>query len=223
MNYAMIRRLICKEWYFSSWAVLAVFLLGVLGLAIVWLGGGWVRIVGSVALNCGLVMLVYLPALTIISERNDQTLAFLMSLPISAREYTAAKVFGSLLIFIVPWALLMGASALAILGSEDIPDAAFPAMVCLVAMVFFFFVLNLGVSIVSESSGISMAVITAGQVLFWFAFSMATQLPGLLVGQPGVQGGWTTFNLATLIVAAVSTPLILIATFYLQSRKTDFI
>ena len=41
---------------------------------------------------------------TVVEERTDQTLPFVMSLPISAAEYTTAKILANLLIFLIPWA-----------------------------------------------------------------------------------------------------------------------
>ena len=43
-------------------------------------------------------------------EGREQTLPFVMSLPISYREYTAAKLLGILGIFLIPWSLFMAAS-----------------------------------------------------------------------------------------------------------------
>jgi ABC-type Na+ efflux pump permease subunit len=50
---------------------------------------------------------------TIVTERKEQTLSFVMSLPISYREYTACKVWGNLIIFLVPWlTMLLGSFGL---------------------------------------------------------------------------------------------------------------
>jgi ABC-type Na+ efflux pump permease subunit len=50
---------------------------------------------------------------TIVQERKDQTFLFVMSLPISHREYRASKILGNLLIFLVPWlTLVLGSFAL---------------------------------------------------------------------------------------------------------------
>ena len=44
---------------------------------------------------------------TVVEERNEQTLPFVMSLPISPMEYTTAKILANLLIFLVPLGALM--------------------------------------------------------------------------------------------------------------------
>ena len=102
MNYAMVKRLILKDWYLQLWTILASLVGVVATLGIIASGG-------KVAFLLGLILLIMvvisigaqMPMSTIVTERKEQTLPFVMSLPISYREYTASKIWGNLLVCLV--------------------------------------------------------------------------------------------------------------------------
>src|SRR5580704_12324357 len=104
MNYKMVKLLILKDWYLQRWMILGSLLAAALALAIT-------VSTGKAGLFLGITLLVtvligigaYVAVATNIDERKNQTLAFVMSLPVSTREYTSAKILGNLLIFLVPW------------------------------------------------------------------------------------------------------------------------
>src|ERR1700678_1720248 len=96
MNYSMIRILILKDWYLQRWSVLASLLGGLIALGIVCLGGNAAFMVGLVLLITALIAVgAQLAVTTMVNERKEQTLPFVMSLPISYREYTSAKLLGT--------------------------------------------------------------------------------------------------------------------------------
>src|SRR6201988_1160042 len=99
-NYAMVRRLILKDWYLNRWMILGSVPAGLASLAIV-LTGKDVAFLISIILLCTVIIGVgsQLAVATTVNERKEQTLAFVMSLPVSWREYTAAKILANLIIF----------------------------------------------------------------------------------------------------------------------------
>ena len=115
INYAMVRRLILKDWYLNRWMILGSIPAGLASLAIV-LTGKQVAFLISIILLCMVIIGVgaQLAVVTAINERKEQTLAFVMSLPVSWREYTAAKILANLIIFLIPW-LPITAGALGVL------------------------------------------------------------------------------------------------------------
>jgi ABC-2 type transport system permease protein len=91
-------------------------------LALVAKGGKVGFLLGMIALVTVLIAVgVQLATSTIVQERKDQTLPFVMSLPISYREYTASKILGNLLIFLVPRLTLVLGSFALILATPEIP------------------------------------------------------------------------------------------------------
>jgi len=93
MNYAMVKRLIVKDWYLQRWPIVAS-LVGIVATLGIISTGGLIMVIISIGAQMAVA--------TIVTERKEQTLAFVMSLPISYREYTACKIWGNLLIFLVP-------------------------------------------------------------------------------------------------------------------------
>ena len=83
-NYAMVRTLILKDWYLNRWMILGSIPAGLGSLAIV-LTGKPVTFLLSIILLCALIIGVgaQLAGVTTINERKEQTLAFIMSLPVS--------------------------------------------------------------------------------------------------------------------------------------------
>ena len=122
MNYAMVRSLIFKDWYFQRKAILLSLAGGLASLGIVIFGG-------NVGFYIGLIFLITIMIAigatlvmgTLVGERENQTLAFVMSLPVSYREYSTAKILGNLLIFVPFWFTLVAGSVALIVAA---PTAA---------------------------------------------------------------------------------------------------
>jgi len=144
-----------------------------------------------------------------------------MSLPISPAEYTMSKVLGNLSAFVLLWAAIAGA----VLGTiAFIPGAGgvIPLGVVAALAPFVSFCLLLSVAIVTESELLSMVTIGITNVAYsfwWFLF----RLPGFGENLKSPVPVWSGAIL-TIIGAQISVILLaLTLTFYLQSRKTDFV
>jgi hypothetical protein len=97
MNYSMVKSLILKDWYFQRTAILLSLAGGVLSLGIVAFGGQPGFTLGLILLVTIMVMLSAMSVMgNTIGERENQTLAFSMSLPISYLEFTTSKILGNL-------------------------------------------------------------------------------------------------------------------------------
>src|SRR3546814_6739772 len=57
-------------------------------------------------------------------ERKEQTLAFVMSLPVSPLDFTVSKLAGNVLTFAVPFVVLLGGT-LAVVLFTPLPDGLF--------------------------------------------------------------------------------------------------
>ena len=114
----MVRRLILKDWYLNRWMIL-----GSLPARPGCAGPRphrQAQVAFCSASSCICMVIIGAGAqfamVTTINERKEQTLAFVMSLPVSWREYTAAKILANLIIFLIPW-LSLTAGALGVLCS----------------------------------------------------------------------------------------------------------
>ena len=104
MNYAIVKELVLKDWYLQRWVIMASLVGVVATLGIIATGGKVAFLLGLILLIMVIISIgAQMAVATIVTERKEQTLPFVMSLPISYREYTASKIWGNLLIFLVPW------------------------------------------------------------------------------------------------------------------------
>jgi hypothetical protein len=221
----MVKRLIRKEWHFSWIVFVALVAAGVIAL-----------ILGAVARNFDLSVASFLslimfyavfnfmfwtPLATIGTERSEQTLAFLVSLPISIKEYTAAKMIASTAIFLAGWLLLTAGAIGLNLVDDAISNAYIPLTLIVLVQAFVLFCLFMAVTLVSESSGWTMAVGVVGNVVFWLSFGFIGVTPNTGVIQDPV-AAWSQVSWM-LYAQLVAIPVILGLTVFFQSRKTDFL
>ena len=115
INYTVVRHLILKDWYLNRWMILGSLPVGLDALALA-LTGKQVAFMLCITLLCMVIVGVgaQLAMVTTINERKEQTLAFVMSLPVSWLEYTMAKILANLIIFLILW-LLLTAGAIGVL------------------------------------------------------------------------------------------------------------
>ena len=222
MNRALIARLILKDWYLSRLLLALIAAGGTLSIGLLYLRRDDTGAIGLVsALIAAIMLSILLPMQTVVNERKNHNLAFVMSLPISPMEYTAAKVVGNLSAFLVLWTII----AIGVLGTLArtgtfggvIPLGVIAALSPLVT-----FCVLTAVSIVVESEIWSMLTMGATNIAysFWFLLLKIPGLPEQLKSPVAIWSRPILLILAgqiTVIVAA------LVLTFWFQSRKRDFV
>jgi hypothetical protein len=223
IHYAVVRHLILKDWYLNRWVILGSLPVGLGALAIV-LTGKPVAFMLCIILLCMVIVGVgaQLAMVTTVNERKEQTLAFVMSLPVSWREYTAAKILANLIIFLVPW-LLLTAGALGVLllpGATHglVPYTAIMAMEMLITTS-----LIVAAGIVTESQTWTTAGIFASSLGINVLGYVFAHVPGISKYMWGTRVYWSSTAWIVLICEVLTVPVLLGATFYIQSRKADFL
>ena len=223
MNYAMVRRLILKDWYLQRWAILGSLVGVVATLGIIATGG-------KVAFLFGLILLIMvvisigaqMAVSTIVTERKEQTLPFVMSLPISYREYTASKIWGNLLIFLVPWlTMMLGSFGLLLLspGSRGLlPYAAIMSTEILLSTC-----LILAVALITESQGWTVSAIMVGNLAVNGIGYVVAHIAGIAKGMWGSTIQWSGAASAVLLAEFTTIALLLGVTFFVQAKKNDFL
>jgi ABC-2 type transport system permease protein len=224
MNYSMIARLILKDWYLQRWTILASVVAGAGTLMLILAGGKIGFLLGIIALVTVLIAVgAQLATATIVEERKNQTLAFVMSLPISYREYTASKIVGNLLIFLVPWlALVLGSFAL-ILVRPEIPRGLLPFAAIMSVEILLSTCLVAATALITESQGWTIgAVITGNLALNGIGYYVA-HVDSIANGMSSKRIGWTSAASGLLGAEMILVLLLLSMTFFYQSRKKDFV
>lgn len=223
-NGFMIRRLVLKDWYFHRFALLGYLLGGTLALVMVATGGSLSFYLGASLLITVLIALgIHLPMSTVIEERRRRTLAFVMSLPISPRDYTLAKILANLLIVLVPWLALLIGTAAVILARPALPDGLLPFAVVLLAEIFAGSCLILGVALVTESLGWTVAAMVFGNLFFQAFLYRVSHLPSIAAAIETEKAAFNRAELGLLAALLLFIVLVLQLTFFLQSRKKDFL
>jgi hypothetical protein len=225
MNTYIVRRLILKDWYLSSGLFVAALILGL---------GTLVAIAASKATQLAVIMgaivlvtiLIGMGAVIMsssVNERKQQTLPFVMSLPISYLEYTTSKIVGCLLIFGALWlALLLGIIA-TILITPWFPHGLIPFVVIMSVEMLVTTCLIATVSITTESQGWMIGVTQVGALALNAVGFSIVRLPGIGPAMSGHTIQWSSTSITILLVEFAVIVLMIGITFFVQSRKRDFI
>jgi hypothetical protein len=220
----MVRRLIAKDWSFNRWPILAYVSAGAAALAAIGLGGDGGFYAGSIGLITVLISIgIHLTMITVVNERKEQTLAFVMSLPVDVSTYTAAKLIVNVAIFGAAWLVLAVGSVAVIAGRAALPDGLIPFALTVLLEIFAGYVVMLGTALVSESMNWTIGAMVLGNltvqaVMYWLSNRPAVQQDlhqNVIVWRPEILG---------VLGAEVAVIVVCLAlTFYLQARKTDFL
>lgn len=223
MNYSMVKFLILKDWYFQRRALLLCFAGGVSSLAIIAFAGKVGFYLGLLALIT--IMIVIGSTLvmgTLVGERENQTLAFVMSLPISFREYTAAKILVNLLIFVPFWLTLVAGSVGLILASPII-HGLFAFTIIMAVEILASTCLMIAVALVTESKGWTVSALIAGNLAINVVGYIVAHIPGVSNGMFGTAILWRPAATISVAVELALIAAMLGGAFLIQSRKKDFI
>jgi ABC-2 type transport system permease protein len=225
MNIAMVCRLIWKDWYLNKVGILASLIGGVATLALV-----AAMHVSQVALIAGMIVLVTIligmgavVMISAASERRQLTLPFVMSLPISYRDYTISKIVGGMLIFLALWVPLVAAAVATILLTSGIPHGMVPFMLIMAVEILMSTCLITVVAVTTESHGWTVAAAQVGAISLNGIGWSIVRLPeiGGLMRSATVR--WSGTATALLMAELALIVLMLAFTFLVQARKRDFI
>jgi ABC-2 type transport system permease protein len=223
MNAPMIRRLIVKDWYLCRGPLLILAVAGTGSVALLLLRR---EVTGFVGLTSSFITLVLLsnilPIHTIVNERKRQNLPFVMSLPITPSDYTAAKIVANLVAFGVVW-LAVSVGAIAVVGSAGVFGGLIPFLIIGALAPFVAFCTLVAVSLIGESE--LWTIVTTGAINISYSFIWF-----FLIRQPGVREAlrsaapvWNDTVLLILVVEISAIVIAIGAAFFFQSRKTEFI
>ena len=224
MKNSIVGQLILKDLRLQREAILFAMAGGAIGLAIFQQGGQTLMIVGAICFFVAIVVAAcMLPVAAIVNERKKQHLAFLMSLPVSPMQYTAAKLLSMVAMFLIPWLAMVAAAVLVIETRGLVPRGLIPLTVIYLLLPFVGFTLIAAAALVGESESWGIAATVVCNTSYSLAWFFLTQIPGLMadVGKPAPVWSRTALSLVGGEVAVIL--LVLALTFFLQSRKRDFI
>lgn len=164
INPQMVRLLVVKDWQIYQ-KQLAGYVAGLLfALSLIGTGRPW-------PFNAGALLLLVLLVSTgffaighiVVNERKEGTLPFVMSLPVSAADVFVAKLLAGLVIYLVPFLVVVATTALLVLATP-LPDGLFLYSLLIYLFMLMSYCVALCAAIVVTSEGwnvfIQMALMT---------------------------------------------------------------
>jgi hypothetical protein len=225
MNIQVVKRLVWKDWYLNRAAIIAGLAAGIVTIAAVAAAHGsqMAVIIGIIVLVMILIGIGAMQMATIVNERKLQTLPFVMTLPISYKEYTASKIVGSLLIFLVLWTTLVAAMVLSILFLPGFPHGLIPFVVIMSVEMLMSTSLITAVAVTTESQGWTVGVTQVGALSLNVIGWSIVRFPGIGQTMTSPDVHWSTTATVLLLTELAIIALMLGAAFFVQSRKRDFV
>ena len=224
MNSTMVRRLILKDWYFSRRMITCYVTSGVISMLIAGAVLESAFFIGSILLITTLIALgVHMVMVLVIDERKENTLPFVMSLPISPIEYTTAKIAAVMGTFVVPWLAITVGCCIMVALRDHMPNGAIPYFVLVLGYLLVSFTGLLTVALVTESIGWTIACMAASNVAVNFVIAGLARIPQLAATLKGDTAVWSPLAIGILSSEVVVVAVLLGITFHFQARKKDFI
>jgi ABC-2 type transport system permease protein len=217
------RKLIAKELHVNRWLVAGAAVAAVTAILLASQGRTGFNVGALTWLTAIIALGVMLAIYGVANERKEHSLEFVLSLPLSPRDYVLAKLLGLALCFFLPW-LLASAAALAVVRADpDIPDGLLPYTVLLCSFLLANFSLVLSGTLHARSEALVVATIVAtnmGVSLFMFVVG---GLPGLQLHMRGPTAVWNAAFWTVLAVELLVLALAFTLPFLLAARRRDFV
>jgi hypothetical protein len=224
MNANSIGILFLKDLYLSRRPLFAYFAAAIACSAISVVPQPTLAFVGfvlvlTVAIGSGMHLLGEL----LLSEGNDQTRTFILSLPVSLLDYSIAKIAVVMTTFLIPWLTMFACSVVLTAVLPWGKSGAIPVLVVIFLELLAAFTLQLVTAVISESTGWTVCVMVACNVflnLFLMSLFQATEVAEsmksdvLTFSPPLIQIMWIEIGVIVVALAAALA---------LQTRKRDLV
>ena len=222
-NTLMIKRLIVKDWQLMKKS-LAAYMIG--GVVII----GMMGMATPLMFNSGAIMMITLMILIgsrsavelVVNEKKDQTLAFMMSLPVTAEDYALAKLGANLALFLVPWLLLV-LGMLLVIVSTPVTNGVIPLVVLVSLFILLSYCCYLATALLTYSEGYTITVMIITNLLLNGFILWIIRMPAVHQTLEASTASWNSTTLALLAAGTALVAGILMLTAYLQKRKTSFL
>ncbi len=224
MNMRILAILIRKDVRLVLMPVLFYMLVGAVAIGMMGVERHAFFYAGSVLLITAMIALGFHPTMaTVVGERKEQTLAFIMSMPITPTDYIWTKILANLLLFFVPFLLLVAGTLGMIAVRPAMPDGLIPYSVILFGYLAATAVLILCVALVTESMQWTIVAQIIGNLGFQGIMYSASNIPAIKATINTESIVWSEPALLFIGGEMAICIVLLAATLWLQSRKTDFI
>ena len=228
MNTPIIARLVIKD--FMIWRKLILIFLAVFGGCAALVVVLHDRVPPHVFLNLGFTLLIT-PAATLgivllmqtnVFEKAKSTQPFIMSLPVTPRDFTLAKLWVNIPVFAEVWLAMAIMAFYFAFGQGMLPRGAAPYVAIVFLGVFVAYIGVLSVSLLSQSLGV-----TVGAILFFDVLTPA-YLWTILYLEPigsvisGPVAVWNSTEIGIMAIQAAAAAAGVVGTLVFQGQRRDF-
>lgn len=222
INLPLIRLLVLKDWQLFEKQLAAYVAAGIVALCFLGMASAWTFYVGSLLL---LIVMVAAACFSIsnslLIERKEHTLPFIMSLPVSPLDFYLSKLLGNLVTFAVPYVVL-SLGALGVILYTPLPDGLVVFAVLVFGHVLLAYSVSLAVAMTVESEGWNTFVMIASMVLINPLIMGIGQIPAIAEPIKTEAIVWSTPALAILAAQLVLSSAIVALSGWMHCRKQAF-
>jgi len=219
----VIRKLIAKELYVNRWFIVGGSAAGMASAVIASLGKTGFNVGALTWLTTIIASGVMLALYGIMNERKEQSLQFVLSLPLSIAEYVRAKMLGLTACFLIIWLVSSVAALMPILLKDSIPDgiAAYTVLLCVFMLANFTVVLCGALHAQSEALTSAVIIVTnMGVSIFMFTVG---PLPGINEHMWGPAPVWNSTFWTVLGCELAVMAIAFALPFFFAARRRDFL
>jgi ABC-2 type transport system permease protein len=224
MNTQAISILFLKDLYLSRRPLFAYFAAGIACSAIAVVPHPTFAFIGfvlilTVAIGSGMHLLGEL----LLSEGNDQTRAFILSLPVSLLDYSVAKIAVVLTTFLIPWSTMFACSIVLTAALPWGHVGAIPMLVVVFLELLAAYTVQLVTAVISESLGWTVCVMVACNVFLNVFLMKLLQVPEI---EHMSKSDLLKFSPLTIEIMCIELGIIVAAlamALAVQTRKRDLV
>ncbi|MEP7704402.1 ABC transporter permease [Paraglaciecola sp. 25GB23A] len=222
-NSQMIKHLVMKDWALMKKSIAAYMLAGIVTLGIM---GMATAITFNIAAILMITLLIVIGARSaiesIVNEKKEQTLPFILSLPVTPQDYAFAKLLSNLVLYFVPWLILV-LGMLVIIVSTPIYNGVIPLVILVSAYILAAYCCYLATALLTYSEGFTISVMIVTNLLLNGFIILIMRLPELNQTFEAATASWNATSLLILAALITFSAAILLLTGILQKRLTSFL
>lgn len=222
LNLPVIKLLVAKDWQLFQKQLAAYVAAGIVSLCFLGMASSWSFYIGSLLLLIVVVAVAcFAISNSLLVERKEHTLPFVMSLPVSPLDFYLSKLIGNLLTFGVPFILLL-LGTLAVVLFTPLPDGLVVYTFLIFGHILLAYSVSLGVAMAVESEGWNTFVMIASMVLINPFIMLLGQIPVIVDNVKTNAIVWSTPALSILGAQLALSLVVIVATGWVHCRKSSF-
>jgi hypothetical protein len=171
------------------------------------------------AATCGIVLLMK----TIVFEKEKSTQLFILSLPVTAKEFTKAKLLINLPVFGAFWLVVSAVAFYFAFGLGVFPQGTVPFITMVFLGVFVAYTCILSVSLLFQSMAItviSIMIFELGTSAYLWVIVFLDPIQNYVYGPNSV---WNPTAITIVVTQTLVAIVTIVLTLHIQNKKQDFI